>query len=188
MGLVSTRPSRALGAQKLGTGRGRGVPGVSLENSLVLGRYRVLWLVDQKKLAKTYIARDEAEDAFGTPVLVKQFLHDLGDQESPGVRTLFDELTTLTHLRHTGVVSLLNYGVVEDHLVTASSHLPGAALPQLCEHFARRQRPFPPSPRSCHAARGTRDLGGSRALPSPPGGLHHESLAALRERAGSIAR
>jgi len=144
MGLVSTRPSRALGAPKLGTCRGRGGPGVSLENSLVLGRYRVLWLVDQKKLAKTYIARDEAEDAFGTPVLVKQFLHDLGDQESPGVRTLFDELTTLTHLRHTGVVSLLNYGVVEDHLVTASSHLPGAALPQLCEHFARRQRPFPP--------------------------------------------
>ncbi|HKO90970.1 MAG TPA: protein kinase [Polyangiaceae bacterium] len=117
---------------------------MSLENSLVLSRYRVLWLVDQKKLAKTYIARDEAEDAFGTPVLVKQFLHDLGDQESPGVRTLFDELTTLTHLRHTGVVSLLNYGVVDDHLVTASSHLPGAGLPQLCEHFARRQRPFPP--------------------------------------------
>lgn len=144
MGLVSTRPLRALGIPRSGTRSGQGAPAVSLENSLVLGRYRVLWLVDQKKLAKTYIARDEAEDAFGAPVLIKQFLHDLGDQESSGVRTLFDELTTLTHLRHTGVVSLLNYGVVEDHLVTASTHLPGVGLLQLCEYFAQRQEAFPP--------------------------------------------
>lgn len=117
---------------------------MTLENSLVLGRYRVLWLVDQKKLAKSYIARDESEDTFGTPVLIKQFLHDLGDQESPLVHALRDELAALTHLRHTGVVSLLNYAVVEDRLITASAHLPGANLAQLCEHFDSKQRPFPP--------------------------------------------
>ncbi|MEO8178918.1 MAG: protein kinase [Deltaproteobacteria bacterium] len=117
---------------------------MSLENSLVLGRYRVLWLVDQKKLAKSYIARDESEDCFGTPVMIKQFLHDLGDLESPLVHALHDEMGALTHLRHTGVVSLLQYGVVEDQLITASAHLPGASLAQLCEHFDRKQRPFPP--------------------------------------------
>jgi serine/threonine protein kinase len=117
---------------------------MSLDNSLVLGRYRVLWLLDQKKLAKSYIARDESDDAFGTPVLIKQFMHDLGDQESPLVHAMRDELGALMHLRHTGVVSLLNYGVVEDRLVTASAHLPGVSLAQLCEHFSSRQRAFPP--------------------------------------------
>jgi serine/threonine protein kinase len=117
---------------------------MSLENSLVLGRYRVLWLVDQKKLAKSYIARDESEDSFGTPVVIKQFMHDLGDQESPLVHALRDEMGALSHLRHTGVVSLLHYGVVEDRLLTASAHLPGASLAQLCEYFDRKQRPFPP--------------------------------------------
>jgi serine/threonine protein kinase len=117
---------------------------MSLENSLVLGRYRVLWLVDQKKLAKSYIARDESDDAFGAPVVIKQFMHDLGDLESPLVHALRDEMGALTHLRHTGVVSLLNYALVEDRLVTASAHLPGASLAQLCEYFGRKQRPFPP--------------------------------------------
>jgi serine/threonine protein kinase len=117
---------------------------MSLENSLILGRYRALWLVDQKKLAKSYIARDESDDSYGTPVLIRQYMHDLGDQESPLVHALRDEMGALMHLRHTGVVSLLNYGVVDDRLVTASAHLPGVSLGQLCEHFSSRQRPFPP--------------------------------------------
>jgi serine/threonine-protein kinase len=117
---------------------------MSLENSLVLGRYRALWLVEQKKLSRSYIARDESEEAFGAPVLVKQFLHDLGDQDAPAMHTLRDEMTALSHLRHAGVVSLLDYGVVGDRLVTASVHSPGASLSVLCEYFARKQRPFPP--------------------------------------------
>jgi serine/threonine protein kinase len=117
---------------------------MSLENSLVLGRYRVLWLVDQKKLARSYIARDESEEAFGAPVLVKQYLHDLGDQDASPMHALRDEMSALSHLRHAGVVSLLDYGVVGDRLVTASSQSPGASLSVLCEYFARRQRPFPP--------------------------------------------
>jgi len=60
------------------------------------------------------------------------------------MHALHDEMGALTHLRHTGVVSLLHYGVVEDQLITASAHLPGASLAQLCEHFERKQRPFPP--------------------------------------------
>lgn len=117
---------------------------MSLENSLVLGRYRVLWLVDQKKLSRSYIARDESEETFGAPVLIKQFMHDLGDQDAPAMHTLRDEMTALSHLRHAGIVSLLDYGVVGDRLVTASAHSPGANLSLLCEYFARKQRPFPP--------------------------------------------
>ncbi|MEY2937366.1 MAG: hypothetical protein RL033_8115 [Pseudomonadota bacterium] len=117
---------------------------MSLENSLVLGRYRVLWLVDQKKLSKSYLARDESEEAFGAPVVVKQFMYDLGDQDAPAMHSLRDEMSALSHLRHAGVVSLLDYGVVDDRLVTASVHTPGASLSVLCEYFSRRQRPFPP--------------------------------------------
>ena len=116
---------------------------MSLENSLVLGRYRVLWLLDSKKLIKTYIARDEHRDGLGTPVLIRQYLHDLGDKDSPAVSALFEQLTGLTQFRHPGVVSLLDYGTVGQCLLTAYAHLPGVDLPQLCEHFNRQEKPFP---------------------------------------------
>ena len=77
---------------------------MSLENSLVLGRYRVLWLVDQKKLSRSYIARDESEEAFGAPIVIKQFMHDLGDQDAPAMHALRDEMTALGHLRPLGVI------------------------------------------------------------------------------------
>jgi serine/threonine protein kinase len=117
---------------------------MSLENSLILGRYRVLWLLDSKKLIRTYIARDEHRDGLGTPVLVKHYLHDLGDKESPAATSLFDQLGRLTHMRHPGVVSLLDYGTVEQSLVTAHEHLPGMDLNQLCEVFAKKHEQFPP--------------------------------------------
>lgn len=117
---------------------------MSLENSLVLGRYRVLWPLESKKLIRTYIARDEHRDGLGTPVLVKNYLHDLGDKESPAAAALFEELGRLTHMRHPGVVSLLDYGAVEQSLVTAHEHLPGMDLNQLCEAFAKKHEQFPP--------------------------------------------
>jgi serine/threonine protein kinase len=116
---------------------------MSLENSVVLGRYRVLWLVDAKRLIKTYIARDEHEDAVGTPVLIKQYLHNLGQRHSPRMGMLFEELSALTRLRHPGVVSLLDYGSVGESLVMAYAHVPGVDLPQLCDQLGRRQQTFP---------------------------------------------
>jgi serine/threonine protein kinase len=117
---------------------------MSLENSLVLGRYRVLWPLDSKKLTKTYIARDEHRDGLGTPVLVKHYLHDLGDKDSALATSLFAELGRLTQLRHPGVVSLLDYGTVEQYLVTAHHHLPGMDLTQLCDLFGKKHEQFPP--------------------------------------------
>jgi serine/threonine protein kinase len=117
---------------------------MSLENSLILGRYRVLWPLESKKLIKSYIARDEHRDGLGTPVLVKHYQHDLGDKESPPATALFAELSRLTHVRHTGMVSLLDYGTIEQSLVTAYSHLAGVALNQLCDSLAKKQVAFPP--------------------------------------------
>jgi serine/threonine protein kinase len=117
---------------------------MSLENSLVLGRYRVLWPLDAKKLIKTYIARDEHKDGLPTPVLVKHHLHDLGDKQSATAITMFGELGRLTHVRHPGIVSLLDYGSIDQCLVTAHSHLPGIGLAQLCELFGKKQEQFPP--------------------------------------------
>lgn len=117
---------------------------MSLEDSLLLGRYRVLWQVDHKKLLKTYIARDEQREGSSSPVLIKHFAHDLGDRGGPSAVALFGELTALKQLRHPGVVSLLEYGTIEDKLVTAYLHLPGAELLTLCDLFGRRQQAFPP--------------------------------------------
>jgi serine/threonine protein kinase len=116
---------------------------MSLEDSLVLGRYRVLWQVDQKKLLRTYIARDEQREGIDNPVLIRQFLHDLGDVGGAPVSSLFDELTALKQLRHPGVVPLLDYGTVEENLVTAYTHQPGVDLLTLCELLGRRQQVFP---------------------------------------------
>lgn len=117
---------------------------MSLENSLILGRYRVLWTVESKKLIKTYIARDEHRDGLGTPVLVKHYLHDLGDKDSQPATALFAELSRLTHIRHPGVVSLLDYGTVGQCLVTAHAHMPGMPLTQLCEVYGKHSDQFPP--------------------------------------------
>jgi serine/threonine protein kinase len=121
-----------------------GLSSMSLENSLVLGRYRVLWTVESKKLIKTYIARDEHRDGLGTPVLVKHYLHDLGDKDSQPATALFAELSRLTHVRHPGVVSLLDYGTVGQCLVTAHSHTPGMPLAQLCDIYSKQSDQFPP--------------------------------------------
>jgi serine/threonine protein kinase len=109
-----------------------------------LGRYRILWPFESKKLIKTYIARDEHRDGLGTLVLIKHYLHDLGDKDSPLASDLFRELSRLTHVRHPGVVSLLDYGSFQEGLVTAHSHLPGMGLQQLCDLFAKKQEQFPP--------------------------------------------
>src|SRR5690349_8989270 len=114
-----------------------GVPSMSLEKSLILGRYRVLWTVESKKLIKTYIARDEHRDGLGAPVLVRHYLHDLGDKDSQPATALFAELSRLTHIRQPGVVSLLDYGTVGQCLVTAHSHMPGMPLTQLCEVYSK---------------------------------------------------
>lgn len=116
---------------------------MSLENSLVLGRYRALWQVEQKKLIKSYIARDEQQEGPGAPVLIKHYMHDLGDADTPGAAALYAELGALLHLRHSGVVPLLGYGTIDHCLVTASAHLPGIELSQLCDQFSRREKPFP---------------------------------------------
>jgi serine/threonine protein kinase len=116
---------------------------MNLENSLVLGRYRVLWQVDQKKLVKTYIARDEQREELGSPVLIKHFMHDLAAPESSTKSTLFEELTALEQLRSPGVVSLLSHGMLQNTLVTAHAHMPGIPLTRLCEAFGRRQQLFP---------------------------------------------
>jgi serine/threonine protein kinase len=109
-----------------------------------LGRYRVLWPFESRKLTKTYIARDEHREGLGTLVLVKQYQHDLGDKDSPLASAMFGELNRLAHVRHPGVVSLLDYGSLEQGLVTAHSHLPGIGLQQLCDLFAKKQEQFPP--------------------------------------------
>jgi serine/threonine protein kinase len=115
----------------------------SLERSLVLGRFRVLYPVDEKKLIKAYIARDERGDESDTPVLIKQFLHELPDLKSSAADALFSELDAIERLRLPGVVTLLGHGVDQDSLVTAQLHRPGISLLRLCELFKGWQRPFP---------------------------------------------
>lgn len=149
---------------------------MSLENSLVLGRYRVLWPVESRKLIRTYIARDEHRDGLGAPVLIKHYLHDLGDKDGAPATALFAELTRLTHVRHSGIVSLLDYGCLEQTLVTAHSQLPGVSLTQLCEMFSKRQEQFPPhlavyiarrlldTLQQCHTRRGGSFLHGRLTL------------------------
>jgi serine/threonine protein kinase len=149
---------------------------MSLENSLVLGRYRVLCTLESKKLIRTYIARDEHRDGLGTPVLVKHYLHDLGDKDSQPATSLFSELSRLTHIRHPGVVSLLDYGAIGQCLVTAHSHAPGLPLSQLCEVYSKNSDQFPPhlaiyiarrlldTLHQCHTRRGGHFLHGRLTL------------------------
>lgn len=116
---------------------------MSLEESVVLGRYRVLLPLDEKKLVKAYLARDEHAEGSDTPVVIKHFLEPLAALGSSEVSELLDELTALEQLRSPGVVALLGHAVVDDRLLTAQELLPGVSLLALCEAFERSQAPFP---------------------------------------------
>jgi serine/threonine protein kinase len=116
---------------------------MSLEESLVLGRYRVLLPLDEKKLVKAYLARDEHPDGSDTPVLIKHFLEPLGALSSIEVSELLEELSALEQLRRPGVVALLGHAVIDDRLLTAQELLPGVSLLALCEEFESNQAPFP---------------------------------------------
>jgi len=116
---------------------------MSLEHSLVLGRYRVLWRADSKKLITAYLGRDELAEGSDVPVVVKEFRHNL-DRSSPATSALLDELVSLEQLRQPGVVALLGHEIVRGFLVTVQAHAPGVSLLHLCESFRRSSKPFPP--------------------------------------------
>jgi serine/threonine protein kinase len=116
---------------------------MSLEESLVLGRYRVLLPLDEKKLVKAYLARDEGRDGSDTPVLIKHFLEPLDTRSSLEVSELREELAALEQLRSPGVVALLGHAVVDHRLLTAQELLPGVSLLALCEAFEDNHAPFP---------------------------------------------
>lgn len=117
---------------------------MGLENRLVLDRYRVLWRLEHKNLVKTYLARDEQSEAPGTPVVVKQYLHDLGDPKRDVCRAFYDELDALKGLQHPGVVTTLDYGMTEGSLTVVQEYVRGACLSEICQHFERQEKPFPP--------------------------------------------
>jgi serine/threonine protein kinase len=117
---------------------------MGLENRLVLDRYRVLWRLEHKNLVKTYLGRDEQSEAPGTPVVVKQYLHDLGDPKRDVFRAFYDELEALKSLQHPGVVATLDYGMTEGSLTIVQEYVRGAGLSEICQHFERQEKPFPP--------------------------------------------
>lgn len=117
---------------------------MGLENRVVLDRYRVLWRLEHKNLVKTYLARDEESEAPGTPVIIKQYLHDLGDPRRPAYSAFYDELEALSELRHPGVVTTLDYGTVDGTFLIAFEYVRGATLSEICQHFERQEKPFPP--------------------------------------------
>jgi serine/threonine protein kinase len=116
---------------------------MSLEESLVLGRYRVLLPLDERKLVKAYLARDEQGDGSDTPILIKHFLLDLTARRSTEVSQLLEELSALEQLRSPGVVRLLGHGTLEGRLLTAQALLPGISLLALCDSFEQKQARFP---------------------------------------------
>jgi serine/threonine protein kinase len=117
---------------------------MSLEESLVLGRYRVLLPLDERKLVKAYLARDEQGDGSDTPILIKHFLLDLSSRRSSTeVSRLLEELGALEQLEMPGVVRLLGHGIVDGRLLTAQALLPGIGLLALSELFEQRRAPFP---------------------------------------------
>jgi serine/threonine protein kinase len=113
-------------------------------DSIVLERYRVLFPVDERRLVKAYLARDERGGDFDTPILIKHFLHDLADEEPQVRSSLLVELSGLEQLRDPGVVPLLGHTVVDERLITAHGHRPGLGLLRLCESLKQSHRQFPP--------------------------------------------
>src|SRR5688572_5003679 len=117
---------------------------MGLENRVVLGRYKVLWRLEHKNLVKTYLARDEQSESPGSPVVIKQYLHDLGDPKRDTSVAFYSELKALKALSHPGVVQTLDFGTLDNTLVVALEYVRGATLNAICQHYERQEQSIPP--------------------------------------------
>jgi serine/threonine-protein kinase len=109
---------------------------------LVLGRYRILLLLAKGGMGAVYLARVEGAAGFAKPVIVKRMLPHLSDAADKKARFV-REAQILSHLRHPGIVSVIDFGKQEDAHVMVLEYVHGFHLGQWLKYCSRKMRQLP---------------------------------------------
>ena len=104
---------------------------------MVLGRYRIVRRLARGGMGQVSLARTEGAEGFMKPVVVKELLpHAADDQvmEKMFVR----EARILSHLRHPGIVSVVDFGEEDGNYVLVLEYVCGYHLGRWARFYTRR--------------------------------------------------
>lgn len=114
----------------------------SLDNKLLLGRYRVMRLLGEGGMGTVHLARVEGAEGFTRPVVVKRMRHDIKTTEE-GHRLFTREAKILSKLQHPGIVGISDFGIEDGAHIMVLEYVHGFPLHVLLEYRQRTNRPIP---------------------------------------------
>ncbi len=96
-------------------------------DSLILGRYRVVRRLTQGGMGVVYLGRVEGDAGFAKPVVIKRILQDMEDMEQQTAQFI-REAQILSHLQHPGIVGVLDFGRAGDGYAMVLEYVQGYDL------------------------------------------------------------
>ncbi len=99
----------------------------TVEQQLVLGRYRVIRRLAQGGMGVVYLGRIEGAAGFCKAVIIKRVIPDVEDLEQSTARFI-REAQILSHLQHPGIVGVLDFGQEEQGYAMVLEYVHGYDL------------------------------------------------------------
>lgn len=105
---------------------------------LILGRYRIVRRLAKGGMGTIYLARQEGAAGFSRPVVVKRILPGALDDDT-AVRLFQREARIMSHLRHPGIVDVIEFSEDKDGYTMVLEYVHGFHLAKWC-YFLRKTR------------------------------------------------
>lgn len=120
-----------------------------IEPILTLDKYRLLEVIGSGGMATVYKAMIIGPMGFEKPAAVKLLHTELGN-DADVVRMFIDEAKVGAQLSHPGVISILDFGEIDNRYYMAMEFIDGCSLSALMKPGARKTgRPVPVEPSVC---------------------------------------
>jgi len=113
-----------------------------LVDRVVLGRYRVLRALRRGGMGVVYLARSEGAAGFRRPVVIKRIVPEYVGNERV-VRMFVREARILSTLRHSGIVSVIDFGEEDDAYVMVLDYVHGYDVSTWAKFVSATSGPFP---------------------------------------------
>lgn len=110
----------------------------NLLGRLILGRYRIVRRLAKGGMGTIYLARQEGAAGFAKPVVVKRILPGALDDDT-AVRLFQREARIMAHLRHPGIVDVIEFSEDDDGYTMVLDYVHGYHLAKWC-YFVRKTR------------------------------------------------
>lgn len=102
----------------------------------LLGRHRVIRELARGGMGAVYLGRTEGASGFARPVVIKRILPDLVSDEETA-KMFAREARVLSHLRHPGIVSVLDFGKEHGAHIMVLEYVHGYDVARWCTYLQR---------------------------------------------------